>query len=260
MQRLGLAVLFDRLQSMGLLALLCSFGLGVITVSCSKGGKCFSNSGSVIMQERPVSPFDSIDLADDVNLILTQDTVDRIRVEAGSNIISGITTGIVNRQLMIRNLNTCNWLRSYDKPLNVYVSVRRLWKIYYNAAGNISTANTLRADSIRIEVWGGCGTIDLRLDCNKGWFNLNMGTADYQLHGRCDIADFYLNDMGLCQAGELGTRYCSVTNRGTNNCYVRVSVALYAIIQNIGSVYYTGEPASVGGKISGSGVLEPYYP
>jgi len=228
--------------------------------SCNKEGKCFSNSGSVIMQERPVSPFDSINLADNVNLILTQDSVDKITVEAGSNIISGITTEIHDRQLIIRNLNTCNWLRSYDKPLNVHVSVHRLWKIYYNAAGNITSTNTLSGDSVKLEVWGGCGTIDLSLNYNEGWFIMNMGTADYNLHGRCDIANFYISDIGLCQARDLATRYCSVTSKGTNNCYVNVSVSLYAVIENIGSVYYTGNPGIVGGKITGSGVLEPFYP
>ncbi|MCX6286451.1 MAG: DUF2807 domain-containing protein [Bacteroidetes bacterium] len=232
----------------------------ISTVSCTKGGKCFSNSGTVIMQERPVSAFDSIDLGDNVNLILTQDSVDKITVEAGSNIISGITTEIHNKQLSIRNLNTCNWVRSYNKPLNVHVSVHRLWKIYYNAAGNVTSTNTLTGDSIKTEVWGGCGTIDLNLSYNKGWFIMNMGTADYNFHGRCDIADFYLNDMGLIQAKDLTTRYCSVTNRGTNNCYINVKVSLWAIISNIGSVYYTGDPTTVGGKITGSGVLEPFVP
>ncbi len=212
------------------------------------------------MQERPVTPFDSIDLGDNVNLILTEDSVNRITVEAGSNVISGITTEIHDRQLTIRNLNACNWLRSYEKPLDVHVSVHHLWKIYYNAAGNVSSANTLSGDSIKIEVWGGCGSFDLALNYNKGWFIMNMGTADYNLHGRCDIADFYLNDMGLIQTKDLATRYCSVNNRGTNNCYVNVSVNLYAIISNIGSVYYTGDPPTVGGKITGSGVLEPFYP
>jgi len=228
--------------------------------ACSKSGKCFSNSGSIIRQERPVSPFDSIDLADNVNLILTQDSVEKVTVEAGSNIISGITTEIIDHQLFIRNLNTCNWLRSYDKPLNVYVSVRKLWKIYYNAAGNVSSTNTLKGDSIRVEIWGGCGTIDLTLNQGKGWFVMNMGTADYQLHGKCDIADLYINDLGLVRATELATRFCSVTSRGTNNCYVNVSVTLYAVIENIGSVYYTGNPSGVGGKITGSGVLEPFNP
>ncbi|MCX6282025.1 MAG: DUF2807 domain-containing protein [Bacteroidetes bacterium] len=240
-----------------LLAALCSL---TAMISCNKGGKCFSNSGTIIMQERPVASFDSIDLGDNVNLILTQDSLERITVEAGSNIISGITTDIVNSQLIIRNINTCNWLRSYEKPLNVHVSTHRLWKLYYNAAGNVSTTNTLTGDSIKVEVWGGCGTIDLDLSFIKGWFVMNMGTADYNLHGRCDIADFYMNDMGLVQAKELVTRYCSVTNKGTNNCYVNVKVSLWAIIPNIGSVYYTGDPGTVGGNITGSGVLEPFSP
>jgi len=242
------------------MSLLLLFTAILAAVSCNKEGKCFSNSGTVIQQERPVSPFDSIDLADNVNLILIQDSADKIVVEAGQNIIAGITTQVVNRQLQIRNLNTCNWLRSYDKPLNVYVSVRRLWKIDYNAAGNISSSNTLRGDSIKLEIWGGCGTIDLNLDYKEGWFIMNMGTADYQLHGKCDIASFYLNDMGLIQANELSTAYCSVNTKGSNNCYLSARVSLYAIIENIGSVYYTGNPGTVGGKITGTGVLEPYSP
>lgn len=228
--------------------------------ACQGGGKCFTNSGPVIMQERPVSPFDSIDLADNVDLVITQDSVERITVEAGSNLISGITTDIIDGQLNIRNLNTCNWLRSYDKPIRVHVSTRKLWKISYNSAGNISTTNTLTWDSIKVEVWGGCGSIDLSLRLVKGWFVMNMGTADFNLHGKCDIVNYYLSDMGLCQAGDLETRYCSVNTKGTNNCYVNVTVSLYAIIENIGSVYYRGDPLTVGGKITGSGVLEPYSP
>ena len=229
-------------------------------ISCNKGGMCFSNSGNVIMQERPVMPFDSIDLGDNVNLVLTQDTVARITVEAGNRIVSGITTEIHNRQLYIRNLNTCKWLRSYDKPLNVHVSVSRLWKIYYNSSGNITSTNTLTGDSVKVEIWGGCGSVDLALKYTRGWFVMNMGTADYNLHGVCAIANFYMNDMGFIQAKHLATRYCSETNRGSNDCYVNVSVSLYAVIENIGSVYYTGNPASVAGKITGSGVLEPFNP
>jgi len=227
-------------------------------LSCNKGGVCVSNSGSVITQERTVAPFDSIDLADNVNLILTQDTVNKITVEAGSKVIGGITTEILNRQLYIRNRNSCNWLRSYNKPLNVHVSVKKFWKLYYNGAGNVSSANTLKGDSVKLEIWGGSGTVDLDLDYNQGWFGMFMGTADFNLHGRCDMTSFYLNNMGLCQAKGLLSKYCSVTSRGSNDCYVNVKVSIWAVIENIGSVYYTGNPPDIGGRITGTGVLEPF--
>jgi hypothetical protein len=232
----------------------------IILISCDKNGKCFSSSGTVIRQERPVMPFDSIDLGDDVDLVLTHDSVNKISVEAGQNIISGISTDIVNRQLVIRNSNKCNWMRSYQKPLIVYVSFDHLWKIFYSSAGNISTTNTISLDSIKVEVWGGCGTIDMDLRCMHGYFALNQGTTDYNLHGRCDIVGIYINGMGLFQARNLASRYCTVEHIGTNNCYVNVSVSLYAIIENIGSIYYTGNPGQVNTKISGSGVVEPFGP
>ena len=52
--------------------------------------------------------------------------------------------------------------------------------------------------------------------------------------------------------------YCYVTSKGSNDCYVNVSVSIYAVIENIGSVYYTGNPPGVGGKFTGKGVLEPF--
>ena len=87
-----------------------------------------------------------------------------------------------------------------------------------------------------------------------------MGTADFNLHGRCDLTSFYLNNMGLCQAAGLVSKYCAVTSRGSNDCYVNVKVSIWAIIENIGSVYYTGNPQDIGGRFTGSGVLEPFYP
>jgi hypothetical protein len=247
-------------RNSALILLLC-FAAGLAgLVSCNKGGVCVSNSGPVILQERPTAPFDSIDLADNVNLILTQDSVDKITVEAGNKVIGGITTEVLNRQLIIRNHNTCNWLRSYDKPLSVHVSVKKLWKIYYNGAGNISTTNTLKGDSVKLEIWGGCGTVNLELDYNQGWFGMFMGTADFNLHGRCDMTSFYLNNMGLCQTTDLVSKYCSVTSRGSNDCYVNVRVSIWAVIENIGSVYYTGNPPDIGGRITGTGVFEPFNP
>ena len=226
---------------------------------CKKSGvNCLTSNGKTIRQDRLLQDFDSIDVQDYVNLILSQDSLNKVTVESGQNIINGITTQVIDRQLVIRNTNKCNWLRSYDVPVNVYVSVKDLKKIYYLSSGNISTTNALKTHSLIVEVWGGSGTIDLALDIFLGHFALVMGTADLNLHGHCAINTIYSGDFGLFQCKNLKTGYSFVTNKGSNDCYVNVSQYLEANIGSIGNIYYTGNPDSLSIRIHGAGKVIPF--
>src|SRR5512138_915177 len=92
--------------------MLCSAG-------CSKSGAdCFTSAGEVTLEERILPDFDSLVLNDNVNLILTYDSmpIQTVAVEAGKNLLRGITTEVSNGELIIHNLNVCNWVRSFNKP------------------------------------------------------------------------------------------------------------------------------------------------
>lgn len=264
-----------------LVFLLSASGL-LVTVSCQKGGKCLSNSGPTISQERPVSPSEkikTIDLADNVNLYIAQGPTTKVTVEAGSNIISGITTDIhydtttykikidsvtikdsvaIDTILSIRNLNMCNWLRSYDRPLNVYVQSNRLLKVSYDGSGNVASSSPLIGRDFTIDIMGGCGSINLDFQkVTNIYCNMNAGTADVNLTGTCTTANFFLNNTGLCRADGLVDTICYVTHSGTNNCYVNVLRELTVVIKNIGDVYYkTGtDNCFIISTITGSGHL-----
>ncbi len=227
--------------------------------SCTKeGGTCISSTGTLIRQERIVPDFDSISLNEYVNLILTQDTVNRVFVETGKNIIGGISTNVSERLLTIHNYNECNWLRSYDKPINVYVSVKNLMKLSYNSSGDVTNKNPLMSSPFWVDVWGGCGTIDLDLNLYQGTFIEHMGTADFKLRGICKISSIYAGDFGLFDCRELETGYTYIKNYGSNDCYIHVSKYMDATIGSIGSIYYRGNPDTVYKMIYGSGVIDPF--
>jgi hypothetical protein len=184
--------------------------------------------------------------------------VNKVTVETGQNIMGGITTRVENRQLIITNTNTCNWLRSYNKPINVYVSAKKIWKIYYEASGNVTSGNTLKFDSLKVEVWAGCGTIKLDLDIFKGYFILNTGTADFDLHGKCAINSVFTGEYGKFDGRDLSTAYSFITNNGSNDSYVNASVMVQGEIGNIGNIYYTGNPPTVEESGTGSGKMIPF--
>ena len=222
--------------------------------SCNKSGAdCFTSTGTIIRQTRPVSDFDTIIARENVDIILTQDSVNSIVVEAGENIIDGIKTVIGNSQLEIDNSNKCNWVRSYDKPLNVYVHVKNLRKIYYLSAGNISSTNTITAGSFLLDVWGVCGSINLSLNVIQGFIYEHLGTADITIKGRVVFNSVVSGDYGFLQLKDLNTDYTFVGNSGSNDCYVNCDKVLDATIRSIGNIYYTGNPDSVHTHIYGAG-------
>lgn len=243
------------LHSRSLLMILCVL---FIVSGCAKdGGVCVSSTGQIIQQVRNIPDYTEIDIRNNVNLILSTDSVNKVIVEAGQNIIGGVTTKVVNGQLLISNNSKCNWLRDYSRPVNVYISNSKLWKITYNGSGNITTAGTLKQDSLNIQVWGGCGTIELTVDLWQGSFSLIMGTVDYKLHGVSAITSVYMNDYGLYDARDMKTGYTFITSKGSNDGYVQAVNYLEATITSIGNIYYLGDPKSVKVTRTGAGDLLP---
>jgi hypothetical protein len=222
--------------------------------SCAKEeGHCLTNSGPIVKQQRHISDFDTIALYDYVNLILTQDTFNSVSVEAGQNIISGISTEVVNRVLIIRNYNECNWVRSYNKPINAYVSVKNLRSLYYESSGDVTSTNAIISPLLKIDVWGGCGTIELTLNVYEGFFIQHLGTGDIRLHGICSISSVYAGDFGLIQCSDLETGYSFINNSGSNDCYIKASQYLDATINSIGDIYYLGTPDTIRTHFNGTG-------
>ena len=226
----------------------------LVISGCGKTGiDCITNTGEVIQEERSVGMFDSIVLNNNVNLFISKDSIRKVVVEGGKNILTNIITTVENKQLTIGNENRCNWVRSYSKPINVYISTPYLYKIYYNSSGNINSLNTLEFDSLRLEVWGGCGTIDLDINVYQGYFYLQMGTSDIHLKGSCGIASVYTGDFGLLDARELQSGYVFVASRSSNDCYVHATQELAATIESIGNIYYYGNPKKISTTINGEG-------
>ncbi len=231
----------------------------VLIVGCNKsGGDCLSSTGKIIFQDRGHADFDSIEMNGYVNLILTQDSINSITVEAGEKIISGISTEVKNRQLILRNLNSCNWTRDYGKPINVHVKVRNLELIDYNSSGNISATNTITSQKFRVDVRDGCGTVDLDVKNEIGEFIERAGTVDFEISGSITFCYIYAADYGPFHCENLATGYQYVTNKGSNDCYVRCQQELSVNINSIGNVYYTGNPLTIIQSITGSGKLIPF--
>jgi hypothetical protein len=225
--------------------------------SCQKigVGDCFKNTGAITTESREAFPFTYIHMKNNVDVFLTQDQKYSISVRAGKNIISGIKTTISGNTLTIENNNSCNWIRSFESPIEVYLGIPKLDSILYQSSGNLTSLNRIIGDSIQLDVIEGGGSINLEIEMNRSRFNLHYGTVDLIVKGFSHISYLYSAGYGPADLRDLQTVFTYMGSYSTNNCYVRASLVLEVNIENVGDVYYYGNPSNLSLKGAGTGKL-----
>jgi hypothetical protein len=225
--------------------------------ACEKDeGICGGSTGKIITQDRVALPFHYVEVYDNINLILTQDTsFNGIKVEAGENLIDGITTEIQKGKLVIRNKNTCNWLRSFEVPVNVYLTFTKLDTLIFSAAANINCTNEWTNEIIYFDVMEGSGQINLKLNVFKSYIMIRYGTTTVNITGFSQVTFISSQGYGPLHAEDLYSKFTYVYTFSPNDVFVNAIVELAVEIKNIGNVYYRGDPESIITIISGKGKL-----
>ena len=226
-------------------------------ISCSKDNlfDCFKGAGKTVKEERNTSHFSGIYLRNNLNLILIQDSTTKVIVEAGKNIQDGIKIKVINNMLDISNENKCNWVRSYDNPMNVYVHFKKLDSLNYSSSGDVNCSNPWKNNSITVNVFEGGGSINLLLDTYKSKFNIKYGTSDVSISGKSQVNTISSSGYGPVNCSNLHTVFTYIHNASTNNCFVYATYHLDVKISNVGNIYYKGNPQTISENITGSGKL-----
>lgn len=226
--------------------------------SCKKGAftDCFRSTGTIVKKERSIGNFNNILLKDNVNLILNKSGNNGITIEAGSNLIDGIITEVTeNGVLELRNDNQCNWIRSYESPINVYLDYVDIDSIEYRSIGDISSADTLSTDTLWLKVSEGAGQINLSLNVERLYCVLSYGTANIVLDGKSGLSYVYSGSFGLIDMVNLESNFIYVKSQSSNDMYLRAKTCLGVIIENVGNIYYAGNPSTVTLDKTGPGEL-----
>jgi hypothetical protein len=237
--------------------LLFSLFVWVMMSGCKKDHclDCFKSAGEQVSEDRSCSDISEIELYDRINLYLTQDTFCSIRVEAGEHLIKGVITEVEGSRLIIRNENRCNWVRSFDNTINVYLSIRTFRKIDYRGAGEVKSTNTITNDTVELNFWDGSGLISLDVVCKEARVHCHTGCGDGELRGNAESAYFYNRGNGQIRCSELRAKSAIIDSKCTNDCYIYASESLSARIGYIGNVYYKGNPPVIDSVITERGHL-----
>lgn len=231
-----------------------------VLLSCEKEnrGDCFKSTGEISSETRLLEPFSRLEVEDNVNVYIHFAPEHSAVVEAGQNLISSIETEVVDHTLYIRNNNTCNWVRKYNVPVNVTLHCTQIDFLISRGYGTIETLDTIVQTEFYAEQWLASGRLELLLNTERAYIKSHTGPADYSCHGSSNYLYAYNSSSGMLHLEGVKAQNAMAWNTGNGNIYVNVSDSLEILLDDIGDVHYTGNPAFLNVNRNGSGKAIPF--
>lgn len=215
---------------------------------------CLKSTGKVKTETRQLAPFRTIRVFDNLKVTIVADTAHFAEVKAGDNLQENILTEVKNGELWVRNINKCNWVRSYDKPTEIKLHLPKIQTIYHEGFGTISSENTLPADTIFLHLIG-AGDINLDLKTRRVWLDM-YELGDIRLRGTNIELIGFVHHFGSLQASSLFSQDAFLHLTGEGAAHVQASRNLGATIEGNGNVYYYNQPAYLDRHGAGKGSLQ----
>lgn len=233
----------------------------IILTSCKKDlGDCFKGTGDITTEIRELPPFTHIEVYDNVDLYITQDTLFEAKVEAGEKLIGKVKLKVEKGILKITNENDCNWVRSLKNEFKVYLSVADFKELTCYGTGEIASTNTITSDTVLVDLWETYSNISLQVTAKYVHAKNHTGPGDIKIVGSTDYFYSYTTGNGFIDCDELVSKKTFALNGGTGEVYVNAQESLYAEINYIGNIHYAGQPTTIELNDNGDGELIPLTP
>ncbi len=214
----------------------------IFITACSDLGDCFKGTGKIIIEERRVGFFEGITVDDDINLVILQDTVQYLQIEAGENLVREIFTEIADEMLYLRNDNVCKYSRSYQKEITVKAHVKDLKKIGFAGSARITSGNELSFGYLQMWLDGARGEIDLKLIAERLVIDHVSGNGLIRLSGEVDRGIVNSEAQGFLDLKNLKFNNLIMVSDSYNDAGIWVSDTIDITINNLGNVYCRGNP------------------
>jgi hypothetical protein len=207
-------------------------------LGCSKPSECIESTGPIITRDFTVNTFDKIIVYSGISLVISQGSINSVRVQTGENLISNIEVKVENGLLSIKDKTTCNWVRDYGNT-TVFVTSPNITEIHSKSEKNITSIGILTypiLSLIATDLSDGAGTGDFYLNINNSQLVVeNNNVSRYFISGLTNTlkVNFYEGN-GRFLGENLNAKEVEIFHRGSNDIIVK------PIDKIIGKLYSTG--------------------
>ncbi len=231
--------------------------VGLLVFSCKKpeDRTCFKLLGSETVKEIPLASFDRLDLREHVKYVLIQDSLDKVVLKGGKNLLNLIEVKSESGLVTIENKNRCGFLRNAKKVVVAEIHFTRLVNIRFIGTEPLTNQGTIYTDYFTFYSRDGAGDVTLDLnaieinaEANHGWCNFTL-TGATQKARICAKSNSYCDVSGLTVTDSLYVASETVGDIKVN----ANNLVIYGYITQSGNILYKGTPLGVDVLLNGTG-------
>lgn len=197
-------------------------------------------NGNVVTETRNVDEnFTSVIASEGLDVYVSQDDNESIKVEADDNIIGLIRTDIKNGVLKVHTEKRIGRAKSKK----VYISLSDITSLKSNSGADLYGASILKGDRITLKSSSGAD-LKVEVEANEVDCSASSG-ADLIVSGSANVLYADASSGSDIKAGRLVVEKCIA--EATSGADVRVNATKEVSIKSNsgGDVHYSGEPATV---------------
>jgi hypothetical protein len=213
---------------------------------------CFQNAGDIGRGTVEVPDFTRITVYENVQLILSQGSPQKVEVETGEYLRNEVMVEVQDGRLLLRDTNDCNFTRKYGLT-KVYVTAPNITEIRSSTGLDILSAGVLGYPSLSLisesfndpDAGYTSGEFNLELD-TQSLAIVSNGISFYNLRGK--TVNFNINfaagDSRL-EAQALIADNIGFNHRGSNDMRINPQQSLKGTLRGTGDVVSFNRPAVV---------------
>ncbi len=207
--------------------------ISLLSFSCFYG---IRGNGKVVKSEREVKNFTSIEISSGLDLILTQDTLEKVMVESDENLQDLIKTEISGGELKIYTSKPI----IHTSSSKIYVTFKNLKEISASSGSDVKSSSKLNFEDFKVEASSGAD-IDLTLSCTNLEVENSSG-SDISLSGNASKLNVDSSSGSDVNAGKLVSETCSASASSGSDIKISVSKRIEAHASSGADITVTGNP------------------
>ena len=231
------------------------FLLAIMCLACKKqeDRTCWKAKGENTTITINQSSISQLNLYDDMNLILINDSLEVFTIEGPENLIKLIDFNSDHSELTIRNTNTCNFLR-VENEINLYYHYKDIEQINLFGYGTLTNQHKIK-HPITVHAYQAFSSIDLTIENVNSNFIIFNGSTELKVQGNCNHLYCYNSGLGPVKCANIEAQKAHINSNTIASSQISVVDTLIVEINSYGNLYYSGNPSTTLFTITGEGKI-----
>ena len=210
--------------------------------SCQNSAQPWESFGDITTETRTLGSFHGLDVNQDIELFITQDSTKPAHVEItyGKNVIPGITTEITNGVLSIKNSNKAKWLRKLNIQPKCTLNLHQIDDIHLEGNAKVICIDTLYSQAIHCTV-NSVEDQNLLVYCGQFYGGV-INSGNVNLSGQATIFSWSCEKGGGLDATDLRSDDVYLYHFTIKDVSVNPSKQFEAHLFNSGNAFYFKTP------------------